>query len=297
MSYWLDKSICKLNVNCINDIINNIDPQNPCNYTNIKYKINNLNEYNILEYHNFIYKNNNYKFNINTLKWLLLNPFTKPEFNILLYDENNIIGSISGIQKTVSIHSKIHNCIHVTLLCIDKEYRQQNLHYFLIDEIMKVAMNNNIIIAIFNSNIKFKNIKYIRQLDTYITYGNNNFKIKNDPFDYKILNTKKEDLFFVYNEDEYNYWFDDKYIMKISYNNNFISLLKVYTDINNNLSEIYIITEMFIRNNNIHKNYIPNGTILYNNYNCIKSLKLKSKLVSYIYNYNFKNLSDNIYLF
>ncbi|CCU56114.1 unknown similar to AMEV219 [Choristoneura rosaceana entomopoxvirus 'L'] len=298
MSYWINKSICKLNYNSINNIINTIDPENPCNNFNVDdYRIKYLNDENIFEYNYFLYKNYNYKFNIETIKWLLLNPFTNREYNIILYDDDKIIGTISGIKKSISIHKNIYDCIQVTFLCIDKEYRNKNLHYYLIDEIMKIAKKNNIIIALFNSNIKFNNVKYIKEYNTYLTYGNNNFKKKNEPFDYRLLNNKTQDLFFTYTLEEYNYWFNNEHVVTISYNNNFIALLKCYLHINENIISIFIIIEMYIRNNNIHKNYIPNNTILYKDYTCIKTMKLKSKLISYIYNYNFDSLNESIYLF
>ncbi|CCU55459.1 unknown similar to AMEV219 [Adoxophyes honmai entomopoxvirus 'L'] len=297
MPYWNNKSICKLN-NCNINIINDVDPETPCDiYYNDNYSIKYLNEENITDYSYFLYKNYSYKFNINTIKWLLFNPFTKKEFNILLYMKDSIVGSISGIKKSISLHKKIYDCVHVTFLCIDTNHRKKNLHYYLIDELMKIARKNDIILAIFNSNIKFNNIKYIKEYNTFLTYGNKNFKTKNDNFDYTLLNNKSEDLFFIYSQEEYEYWFDNKHVIKISYNNNFIALMKTFLIIDEELINIYIITEMLIRNNNIHKNYIPNNTLFYKEYKGLKLIKLKSKLVSYIYNYNFDKLSENIFLF
>ncbi|AAG02925.1 putative N-myristoyl transferase [Betaentomopoxvirus amoorei] len=299
MSYWINKSICKLNYDSIDNIINTIEPHKPYNnnYCKDNFNIKYLDENNILDYYSFLYKNYNYKFNLDTIKWLLLNPFSKKEYNILLYNEDKIAGTISGIKKTISLHKKIYDCIHVTFLCIDKDYRNKYLHYFLIDEIMKNAKKNDIIIALFNSNIKFNNVKYINEYDTYITYGNKNLIKKSDYFNYELLNKKTQDLFFIYTIEEYNYWFNNNHVVVISYNNNFIALLKTNMLINKNIIQIFIIMEMYIRNNNIHKNYIPNNTIIYENYKCLKTIKLKSKLISYIYNYNFNNLSESIYLF
>ena len=189
MCYWE----YKLNYNdCINNnIINVHDPDKifddyyKKNLRNLKLRY--IDKNNLNKFTTFINTYYNYIFNEDLLSWLIFNnPKYKHDLNLILLYNNNIIGSIIGINRSICIKNKIYNCLHVTLLCIKKKYRKNNLHYYLIDELMVRAKKHNILIAVFNTNIKLNYINYFNINYTYITYGNINNEINNISF-YKQL--------------------------------------------------------------------------------------------------------------
>jgi hypothetical protein len=300
MNYWKNKYITQYGTIYNNKII---EYDNPDKITSNIYEINPefdikyIDDNNIFEFKIFLDKYYEYVYSLDTLKWIIFNPFSIREFNILLYYKDNIIGSIVGIKKSIMLFKKKYDCLNVTLLCIDPLFRYKNLHFYLIDILMKNAKSNNIILALFNTNKEIKYIKYFKVDNTYMTYGNNKLKSSNiDKFDFNAINNKKYDLYFVYSEQEYCYWFNNTFVTTIIYDNNFIALLHIHVKTKNGNVPINIILEFNIFNNNINKKYIPNNTIVHNNYSALKCVRLETKLYSYIYNFGFYNLNSSIYL-
>lgn len=299
-TYWDFKSIARYEIFYENNIINFINPQDPYKpiydilSKNTDYTIKFISNDNINDLKNFLDSNYKYIFELDTLRWLIFNPHYIKELNILLYHNDKIIASIIGIKRTISINKNLYDCIHVTLLAVEETYRNMGIHFYIIDILMINARNNNIFLALFNTNKAIKNVKPVKIDNTYIVinkyYSDNH--ISN--FNYELLNKKKSDLYFYYNKSEFNYWFNNKYIITISRNNNFLALLKVYTK---DRIPLFVMIEMHNHNNNFDKKTIPNNSILYSEIKPFNCEKLKTRLYTYIYNFGFNSLSCEIYLF
>ncbi|BAO49566.1 putative N-myristoyl transferase [Alphaentomopoxvirus acuprea] len=292
--YWKYKSINTINTN-LNNIINYHDPEkNVTQLYDDKYNIQYINENNIIDLKNHLDKYYNYIFSLEQLKWLVFNPFTNYKYNILLYDNEILIGSIIGIKKKIKLKNKTYDCIHVTLLCISKQYRNKYLHCYMIDQLMNNIRQDNILLALFNTTKPIKNLIYFKIYNTYIIKNISYVSITYTNFDFNMLNDRQEDLYFIYTKDEYDYWFDNNFIIKIINKNNFMAFMKIGCKTQNGIININLLIESY-KCTNIHN--VPNNSIIYNNYNSINTYELESKLYLYIYNYYFDNINTNICLF
>ncbi|AAC97628.1 ORF MSV072 hypothetical protein [Melanoplus sanguinipes entomopoxvirus] len=298
MNYWESKSICTVFTK-YNDteIINKIDPvkSNIDHSLYKQYTIGYMSNFNIVNICKFVNKHSNYIFDIDTFSWLVLNPFSDPSFNIVLYDNDKIVATIVGILRSIKIKNEIHKIIHTTFLTVDENYRKQGIHFYIIDKLMENAFNKGVLLGIFSTMKKIKKIKCVNVQDTYIIKSDSKkYKENNNVFDYKKLNQKNDDLYFIYNDMEIEYWFNKKYCHIISIYNNLFCFLKIKYKNNENLN---ILIEQYIHNKNINKYSIPNNSIMFSQYIQLPQIKLQNQIYTYIYNLNFNNLKCNICMF
>jgi hypothetical protein len=99
----------------------------------------------------YIYK---YHYTPEFIKWTVLSPNSNPKHNLLLYYNNNLVGSIFARSMDIIVHGIQIPLYYVDFLCIHKEYRKKGWAPILISNIVDVCTT-----AVYQSFI-FKIEKY-----------------------------------------------------------------------------------------------------------------------------------------
>lgn len=85
------------------------------------------------------------------IDFLLKYPLHKPEYSLGLFKDNKMVGYILGREHLVSIQGKNTKMLSVNFLCLNKKHRCMNLAPLLIEELRRIANQNNIFQAVFTS--------------------------------------------------------------------------------------------------------------------------------------------------
>lgn len=204
--FWAKQPISKytnfLKLN--NGIITQKKPPNPIIST--KYKIDFLKDKNQIELLlliNFLNKNYidvsnmSFEFNLNYLKFYL-NLDNQDRINLILKDKTKIIGFISSRNLKVVINKKIYFYQYVDNLCVDKQYRKQNLASILISHMANYGFLKGYNMFIFKKDSYPLPFRYIA------SYQNKLYQIPNYNLDEKTVFKGSLDkvqlIYFVFNQ-------------------------------------------------------------------------------------------------
>lgn len=295
MTYWIDKPLCNINRKCIhNNIINNINPDdsvfdNLNIYENFKkkYYIKSISHDNIDDVKLFLENNYNFHYSIDVLKMIIFNPFTNSNYNLLLYDNDMIIGTILSVEKKLHVNNTCENVVSVVLLCIHHKYRNNKLSCYLLDILIKKIKENNIYIGLFNTTHYLNNVKYIKNL---FLFKRPSIKNKINILPCKLVKNDfitVDNIYYYLNDDEIYYWFNNDMVKNFKYGNNILSFIPILYK--NNI--VYLLFYKNIKNNNMYNkilsNILPeydiyiydNKKLNYNNFYLIN--------INYCYFYNY----------
>ncbi|KAL6121324.1 hypothetical protein NUSPORA_01767 [Nucleospora cyclopteri] len=76
-------------------------------------------------------------------------PTHRNEYSIAIYSANEMIGYIYGKEQRISINGKKERILSVNFLCLQKQHRNKSLAPLLIQELKRVAYNNQIYSGVF----------------------------------------------------------------------------------------------------------------------------------------------------
>jgi hypothetical protein len=306
MSYWIYKPLCNINKKCNHDnIIDNVSPD-MSNFDNLniyenfkqKYIIKNVTVDDIDDLHIFLKNNYNFYYSIDILKWIIFNPFTNIKFNLLLYDQDMIIGSVLSIKKKLYINNTYEDVVSIVLLCIHHKYRHNKLACYLLDILIKKIKQNNINIGIFNTTHYLNDIKYIK----------NSFLFKRSAIKSRIKIhpctliesdfDNIDNIYFYLHKDEIDYWFNNNIIKNFKYENNILSFIPILY----NENVVYLLFYKNIKNINTYNKFLLNILSNYdiyvydNNKLNYKNFYLINTNYYYFYNYHVDNVCENNFI-
>lgn len=141
--------------------------------------------------------NMSYQFDLSYLNFNL-NPNNPDRINLILKEGINIIGFISSKYLEILINKKIYFCQYVDNLCVDKQYRKQNLAAILISHMAYYGFQKGYNMFIFKKDSYPLPFRYIA------SYQNKIYQIPNYNFDdqtvYKGSLDKIELIYSVFNQ-------------------------------------------------------------------------------------------------
>lgn len=91
------------------------------------------------------------------IKWSLLLPFNKKDFNIGIYHKQKLIGTIFGVPIKINSFGKEIITLDINFLCVNKMYRDKRLSPVLIKEISRRAVYNNIYTGYYTTYLDLPN--------------------------------------------------------------------------------------------------------------------------------------------
>ena len=147
---------------------------------------------------NYIYK---YHYTCEFIKWSVMSPNSKPKYNLLLYYENTLVGTIFSRTIDIILYGKQLPLFYVDFLCIHKEHRKKNWAPILISNIVDTCADAVYYAFIFKIEkyplpFNYVSVKHYYYLD--ITSYKSKYHNKLDWKNYHIQKTSLSSLTEVY---------------------------------------------------------------------------------------------------